>query len=642
MNIRQLIEGCGVRLGALVIAVMIAAWLVLPPMLADTAVVKRPLKRYLERHLRAHVELGEVSVSTWRGPLVVWLASLDMYDRSDDTFLAYCEKIELHIHPLWLLAGRVVAEPVRVHAIEVEVPTVIVQRLMLARGYLSRPVLEESPAGIRRTLAFRAVHGRLASSRAGWVLDIRGACTQALLRDATFELVCVHDGKQQQTRIEVFALQGTRVVEKHYFDGRGMQSMKLTAPFRLKLLGHVRGREVALSHIEATMGTCRMTGRVMLDPQNVSMRANVAGQTLASLALLWPSLATSSRVDNVDMRMTSKTDLHSGRLLSEGVLKFGAAEVRGVPLRDASITFELVNDRIMTINAAAQAFDGMVTLTLLESPAVSGSNATLLGQLAVRGMDLNACLATMERIPATAGGELNVRLTFSLDNVGIAAFLQRKFSEFSDLKGDGTVTLSNAYLNYFGDQHWNASPAVPPALKNFLALSAVLTDAAGGVPVLNRLIRPGRYSGPRAIDARVVLDHGALATPELTASMPLGQLTAEGTCSADGALHYRVRIRINESISEKFADHPVLSQFYRDGVLTVPVVVSGTVTQPRITLDLTEAERREFEDRLIAMITDYVAVRLGQTNTALRGEGSASGTSARIEDAVRTIMRRLF
>jgi len=548
----------------------------------------------------------------------------------------------LHIHPLWLLVGRVVAEPVRVHTIEVEVPTVIVQRLMLSRGYLSRPLMEESPAGIRRTLALRAISGRLASSRSGWVVDIHGTCAQPLLRDAMFELVCVHDVKHQQTRIEVFALQGTRVVEKHYFDGRGMQSMELTAPVRLKVLGHVRGSEVALSHIEAMMGACRMTGRMTLDPQNVSMRANVAGTTLASLALLSPSFAISSRVDNVDMRMTSKTDMHSGRLRSEGVLKFGAADVRGVPLRDASISFELVNDRIMAINAAAQAFDGMVTLTLLESPAVSGSNSTLLGQLAVRGMDLNACLATMERVPATAGGELNVRLTFSLDNVGIAAFLQRKFSEFGDLKGDGTVTLSNAYLNYFGDQHWNASPAVPPALKNFLALSAVLTDAASGVPVLNRLIRPGRYSGPRAIHARVVLDHGALATPELTAFMPLGLLTADGTCSADGTLHYRVRMRMNETISDKFANHPVLSQFYREGVLTVPVVVSGTVTQPRVTLDLTDAERREFEDRLIAMITDYVAVRLGQTNVALRGDGSNSDATTRIEDAVRTIMRRLF
>lgn len=637
MNIRRLGERRSVRIGALVAAGVLTAWLVLPPMLADTAVVKTPLRRYLARQLRAHVELGDVSATTWRGPLIVTLSTLDVYDRSSDAFLAYCEKIELRIKPLWLLAGRVVAEPVRIQAIECEVPSVLLHRLMLARGYLSRPLLEESPAGLRRTLALRDIRGRLASSRAGWVLDIHGSCAQPLLRDASFELVCIHDGKQRQTRIEVFALQGTRVVEKHYFDGRDLQRMELTAPVRMKLLGTVRGSELALSHIETVLSACRLTGRLTLDPQNVNMRASIAGQTLESLALLSPSFAISSRVDNLDVRMTSKTDMHSGRLLSEGVVKFGAADVRGMPVRDASVSFEMVNDRIMAMNAAAQVFDGMATLTLLESPGVAGSNSTLLGQLAVRGMDLNACLAMLERVPATAGGELNLRLSFSVDNVGIGAFLQRKFNEFSDLKGEGTLTLSNAYLTYFGDHQWSSTPAVPPSVKNLLGVAAVVTEAAGGVPLLNRLIRPGRYSGPRAINARIVLDHGALSTPELTASMPLGLLTADGTCSADGTLHYRVRMRMNETISEKFAEHPVLSQFYHNGVLTVPVAISGTVAQPRVALDLTEAERREFEDRLIAMITDYVANRLGQTNVVQRTDGSS-----RIEDAVRNIMRRLF
>lgn len=637
MNIRRLSERRSVRIGALVAAGLIAAWLVLPPMLADTAAIKTPLRRYLARQLRAHVELGELSATTWRGPLVLTLSTLDVYDRSSDAFLAYCEKIELRIKPLWLLAGRVVGEPVRIQAIECEVPSVLLHRLMVARGYLSRPLLEESPAGLRRTLALRDIRGRLASSRAGWVLDIHGSCAQPLLRDASFELLCVHDGKQQQTRIEVFTLQGTRVVEKHYFDGRGMQRLEVTAPVRVKLLGTVRGSELALSHIEAVLGVCRLTGRLSVDPHKMSMRASMAGQTLESLALLSPSFAISSRVENLDVRMTSKTDIHSGRLLSEGVVKFGAAVARGIPLRDASVSFEMVNDRIMAMNAAAQVFDGMATLTLLESPSVAGSNSTLLGQLAVRGMDLNAALAMVERMPATAGGDLHLRLSFSVDNVGIVAFLQRKFNEFADLKGEGTITLSNAYLTYFGDHQWNSAPTVPPPVKNLLGVAAVVTDAARGVPLLNRLIRPGRYSGPQAITARLVFDRGALSTPELYASMPLGVLTADGTCSADGTLHYRVRMRMNETISEKFAHHSVLSQFYHNGVLTVPVIISGTVAEPRVALDLTEVERREFEDRLIAMITDYVANRLGQTNLVQRTDGSS-----RIEDAVRTIMRRLF
>ncbi|MCX7848151.1 MAG: hypothetical protein N2595_09015 [bacterium] len=641
MSIGRLSKRRGVRAVVFGVVGIVVGWFLLPPLVADTRVVRWLIARYLGRELGAHVEVGKVSASSWRGAVVVRIGTVDVYEKGSDNFVAYCERVELWVKPWWLLVGRVVIEPVRIELVEVELPTMVVQRMLMRRGYLSGAIWEEPVAGLRRTLGLRGVVGRARSSKSGWEVELRGECGETLLRGGRFEVACVHDGERQETRIEGFTLEGERVVEKHFFDGREMRVVEVSAPVRVKVIGNVRGSEVTLSPIEVRLGGCWLTGRFTVDGQNMGMRARVGGQGLETLVLVWPGFALSSGVERIEGGVTSESELHSGRLITEGVLKVGAGVVRGVPVREASVTLEMVNDRISALNMAGEVFGGFLAMSLLESGGLTGSNRMLLGQVAVRGLDLNACLGTMERIPATAGGELYGRFSFSVTNMGIGAFLRRRVSELGELEGEGTVVLSNAYVSYFGGRQWESGAGVPRAAKQFLGLAGVLTEAVGGVALLNRLIKPGEYRGPQAIRARCVVKHGEVATPEFSAETPFGHVRAEGVCAGEGVLQYRVRCELNEEISAKFAEHPVLSQFYRDGVLVVPLSVSGTVGEPRVRLDLTEAERQELEERLLALVTEYVAGKLGQTNVArVVGEGGRVGTE--IEEAVRSIMRRLF
>lgn len=620
---------------------VVVGWSLLPPLLVDTIVVRKLAKGYLERQLGRRVEVGRMRASSWRGVLDLEIETLDVYDRATDAFVAYCEKIELRIKPWWWFVGRSVMEPVRVRAVDIELPSLALQRLMMARGYWTKPVWDEPVAGLRRTWGFRDIEGRARTTHEGWLIDVRGRCGHGEIEDGTFELMCTHDERQGETRIEVFTMAGTRVVEKHYWDGREMRGVVLRAPLRVKVLGVAQREELALSHVEVVLGGCRVTGRLNITPRNLSMSANVAGRELASLALLSPELGVSSRVERIEGRITSKSELHSGRLVTEGAFKWDLLEVRGVVLRDGSVSFEMVNDRVTALNAAAAVFDGMVAVDVLESLS-DGERRSVAGQLAARRIDLNACLSLLGRLPATAGGELNGRVAFRIPNVGVGEFLRQKVGEFVEVEGEGHVVLSNAYLTYFAGQAWQSAPGIPEVIKHFLGVGAVLSEAVRGIKLVDRLVQPGRYDGPRAIRAQVVVKRGGVSTPEIIAETPIGEISGEGECSRDGALRYRVKIKMKEELSERFAEHPVLSQFYRDGVLVVPVSISGTIGQPRVRLDLSEGERRELEDRLIALVTEYVSRQLGAGTSGEAMRVGATNTMVQVEEAVRDIMRRLF
>jgi hypothetical protein len=574
----------------------------------------------------------------------VEIASLDVYSHDGNAFIAFCDSLALNVSPLHLLLGRIRSSGSHVNRVDVELPTVLLHRFMLDHGFLSQPVIEEEPYGVRQYMSFRDVDLDLQSDPDRWSLAARGVCDVPFLKDTSFDVKLARVPASRSLRIEGFSLTGERVVEQRVVKNGRFATDVLRAPLQFDLRGLVATDRIDLSKISLSIGDCYAESRFSSTSNGLAFEINVNGQNIDDLRLLLNTRTHSNTLAGINLHARSRT-APDGSLATDGVLKIAGGAVRDTPFRNASFTFQLSNDRIVAFDSIATVWDGDFHVALNESVAAgdsSPSNRLLLGELAARHIDMRQCLGEFETLPAESGGEMNFDITFDMEHVGVAEFLATRLREFALHNGAGYVTLSNAYLRFFASEQWLLSPQVPELIRNFLGLSANLTAAPRSLPLITKLIKEAGIDAPRTVSARVIIENGTLATPQIFADTPIGRLVAVGHCDEAGDIDYGLAIELSDAIVAQYGDHPLVSLFRHDSTFDVPVRISGSLAQPRVELDLTDQERVEFEERLMALITAYIEQKLASEQAGTTEQAALPKDIEGIEQTVRSLIRKLF
>ncbi len=228
--------------------------------------------------------------------------------------------------------------------------------------------------------------------------------------------------------------------------------------------------------------------------------------------------------------------------------------------------------------------------------------------------------------------------SFDIANTGISDLFSDSSRLIQNMSGQGDISLSNCYLGYFASDRWQMSQKIPTLLKNYLSLSANLTGAGSSMPLIKELMKEINLKMPREITTSLELKNGSFNTREIYARTPLGTLHGKGSCAAEGDLDYTMKLTLAEPLKEKYGDNPLLEFFTNNDQILFPMKLTGTLSHPKVDLDLTDDQRAEFEERAIEVITEFVQRKLARE----RGEEGSRIDTHQLEKTIRSLIRKLF
>ncbi len=630
--------------GALAVAAVVALWLLVPPMLSDTSLVRNACERHLSRLVNARVELEQVTLTTWRGGPTFAISALTFYNPSNDDVLAYCGNCRLHVDfwPLWL--GRVVARDVTMSRLECDLPTTVLQNFLVRRGYLSRPILAPRALGMRETFSLRAITADVRGAHGSYAISAHGRCELPNLRQMRFTAAVRYNRHTRRTIITQASITGVHASVRHIIvPGAAPRTLRARAPFSCSFAGTFSPADVDLKTLLLSGATWHVQAQLSADATTTHFQINLPSQSLHWESTRWLTQATSGFVHDAVCHVSGSTDPRTRTLMSEVLLKARAGYLRGIAFSNITITAELDNDRISTLTADGHALQGVNHLALVDNLAARqldqarATNSVLLGDFILHHISLDQVLACIAPMPVRCGGTVTAHGSFEMDNLRVTDLLTRRLAHLGHFSAQSDIIISNAQFQAFTSEQWLLAPDVPAPLRTMLSMLAQISGASLNVPLLTRTLRGMSLKAPRTIASHLVFNDGVLATPDLRATTPFGVISAAGVCTTNGVLDYLATLQLAPALVAQYGTHPLLGMFTQNNQIEIPLRVRGTLAQPRPELRLTDDQRAELEDRLMMVITAHLQQRLGGgTNQPVSAE------SQQLQKSVRRLIQQLL
>ncbi|MCX7002799.1 MAG: hypothetical protein NTV22_05930 [bacterium] len=634
-----------VRRGALAVAVAAALWLLLPPALSDTSLLRDACERHLGRLFNARVELEQVNLTTWSGGPTFVFSALTFYNPSNDVILAYSGNCRLHVDFLPLLLGHIVARDVTISRIDFDLPTTALQDFLVRRGYLSKPILTPHALGMRETFSLRAVTADVRGAHGTYALSARGKCELPNLRQVRFTADVLYHRRTRRTTIAQASIAGVHVNVRHIITpGAAPRTLREHLPFSCSFAGAFSPDDVDVKALVLSGATWHVQAQLSADATNTHFQIDLPPQSLQWSATRWLTQAASGFVHEVVCHISGRTDPRTRTLMSDVLLKARAGCLRGIAFSNVTLTAELDNDRISTLTAYGYTLDGIGQLNLVDNLAArqadqaTATNSVLLGDFILQRVALDQLLACIAPMPVRCGGTLTARGSFEMDNLRVTDLLTRRLTQLGRFSAKTDLIISNAMFQAFTGEQWLLAPDVPAPLRTLLSMVAQVSGASLNVPLLTRTLRGVSLKAPRTITTHLVLNDGALATPDLRATTPLGVISAAGMCDTNGVMDYLATLQLAPALVAQYGTHPLLGMFTQNNKIEIPLRVRGTLAQPRAELRLTDPQRTELEERLTMVITAHLQQRLGGggTNQAMSAE------SQQLQKSVQRLIRQLL
>lgn len=640
------------------LVVFAAVWFIVPPMISDTPVLIRPLERMIGRTFGVRCDIQHARLTLATGWPTISISTMDVYRRDSDAFLAFVDSVDAEF-VLWrLLIGSVKTRSMTIARIEVDAPFARLHHFFMQRGFLSHPVMNEASDTAREFLRFEDVRAAIFSRRGVWSVTLDGGCDSPLARDGRFSLEFSHDAASQKTVVKRFEIAGVRSFQQSRISGMKFEQSAVETPVSFGAAGTAAPGYLDFPSISFALGPCNGTASVRAIDTNIIFALDMDEQDIDDIGRVVRTREGSNTLTGFSFHLKSETERKSGLLISDGTLRVRGGLIRSVPFKDAMVKFQLHNDRLISFTGNAGVWNGRTHVILLDNEGasadgVASTNRSLLGTVSASDLDLNACLGALELLPARTGGDVSMMLSFDVDNMGIAGMFTRTGELLGRMHGGGEIIFSNAFLEFFGSDQWQLSPRVPAVVKNYLALSARLVGASSSVPLLNRVVRDAGLNAPRTLATHVSFEEGVITTPEVRASTPFGDVYANGRCTEDGRISYRVTLQLARELDRKYGDHPLLALFRTNDVVQVPVRLSGTIAQPRVEMDLSAGEKADLEDRMMEIVAAYIDghVRKGKDGAAPGARDATPGEPSaqppkhdmkQLEGTLRDLIRRLL
>ena len=600
-----------IRVALFSIVSLLIIWIILPGIIANTPLITRPIERNLSKKFNAKVNVQKVKISNWTLHPKVKISTIDFYKKNTNLFLAFVDSVNMQLSPLALLAGKIKTKRITVDRVDVELPSLIIQRYLLANKYISKTILDDSMNKIDQFMSF--VNGVITIDESnGWnVVNVNSVCEFPFVSEAGISFNYAVNPETGIIEIQDFHASGIRTIERLDFTRGKSSRYTLDLPIDIDFKGTINGDNINISPIKLTLDMCIINASYAKNSSGTFFSIDAKDQNFNRIERLFKTRTKDNKLVDVSFQLKAHASPIDKKMLTDCSVQIKKGVLRNVPFKNFDMSFNLLNDRINSFNSSADAWNGNLYLNLINKMDPKGTtNNTLIGNITATQADLNAYLSEMSRIPARAGGEFNFNINFDVNNIGISQFIHSKLPQLDFNQGSGEISLSNAYLKYFKSEKWESTREVPKIVRRFLNLVANMTTAPLSLPILNKLIKQLEMNKPRTVFAKVQIRDGVLTSPEVRAETSVGTLVANGTCSDSGALDYELKIDLNEDVISKYGSNPLLSIFLNDDTLELPVLLTGTLEQPDIQLNMTPEQRILFEETLTKIVTEYVEENL--------------------------------
>jgi len=614
------------------LAVILIIWMILPAIIANTPLITGPIERNLSKKFNAKVNVEKVRISNWTLRPKVRISTIDFYEKDTNLFLAFVDNVNMQLSPLSLLTGEINTEKITISRVDVELPSLIIQRYLLANKYISKTILDESMNKIDRFMSF--VDGVISIDKSnGWdVVSVDSKCEFPFMSEAGISFRYAIDSENDIIKIQKFHASGIRSIERLDFTRGNSSRYTLDLPIDIDFEGTIKDKVINISPIKLTLEMCIINAAYTKNSSGTFFYVTAKDQNFNRIERLFKTRTKNNKLTDVSFQLNSHASSTRKEMLTDCSVQVRKGIFRNVPFENFSTKVNLLNDRINSFNCNVDTWNGKFHLDLLNKTDTRDStNNTLTGHISAGRVDLNACLSEMSRIPARTGGEFNFNIDFDVENIGIANFIHSKLLQLDFTHGTGDICLSNAYLKYFATENWGATHEVPKIVRRFLNLIANMTGAPLSLPILNKLIKQLEINKPRTVFAKIQINNGNLTSPEIKAETTVGTLFANGTCTDTGELNYHLRIDLNEDVIEKYGSHPLLSIFLKDNTVELPVILVGTLDQPDVQLNMTLEQQELFEEKLTDIVTEYVE------NNLLKKEEKVELTDDNLKSIKKTV-----
>ncbi len=596
-----------IRVTLFSIVSLLIIWMILPTIIANTPLITGPIEKNLSKKFNAKVNVQKVRISNWTLHPKVRISTIDFYEKDTNLFLAFVDNVNFQLSPLSLLAGKIKTKKITVKRVDVELPSLIIQRYLLANKYISKSILDESMNKIDQFMSF--VNGTITINDSnGWnVVHVNSVCEFPFMSEAGISFNYAVNPETGVIKIQKFHASGIRTIERLDFTRGRSSRYTLDLPIDIDFEGTIKGDNINISPIKLTLEMCIINASYSKNSSGTFFNINAKDQNFNRIERLFKTRTKDNKLVDVSFQLNAHASPIDKKMLTDCSVQVKKGILRNVPFENFDVSFNLLNDRINSLNSSADAWNGKLYLNLLNKMDPKGStNNTLTGNISATEADLNAYLSDMSRLPARAGGEFNFNINFDVNNIGISRFIHTRLPQLDFTQGSGEISLSNAYLKYFKSEKWETTREVPKIVRRFLNLVANMTSAPLSLPILNKLIKQFEINKPRTVFAKVQIHDGILTSPEIRAETTVGTLVANGTCSDSGSLNYDLKINLNEDVIKKYGSHPLLSIFLNGDTLELPVLLTGTLDQPDIQLNMSPEQNILFEETLTKIVTEYV------------------------------------
>jgi len=591
---------------AISIVALLIFWIFIPAIIANTPLIKSPVEKHLSEKFNAKVNVRKIKISNWTLSPKVKISSIDFYEKNTNLFIAYIDYVSLQLAPLSLLAGDIKTEKIKIARVDVELPSLIIQRYLLDHNYISKPVVDESLQNIDQFLSFVNSVITLDRSNGYNIVEVNSECELPFMHGSAVSFVYVTNPKNKDIEIKKFHASGIRSIERLNFEKGNSAIYKLDLPVDIDFTGKIKDHDINISPIKLTLDTCIINASYKKNATGTFLNISATDQNINRIERLFNTRVRNNRLEDVSFQLKSYAYPTSKKMLTDCSVKIKKGIFRNVPFKNYTMSFNLLNDKINSFKSNVDAWNGKLKLNLLNKQGTKGLTNILSGHISATRVDLNACLGELSRMPARAGGEFNFNINFDVDNIGIAQFIHNRLAQLEFTRGSGEICLSNAYLKYFAGEKWQTTRKIPKIVRRFLNLAANMTGAPLSLPLLNKLLKHFDVNKPRTVFAKLYIENGNLSAPEIHAETTVGTLMAIGKCTKSGALNYKLEVNLNQDIIDKYGDRPLLSMFLKDNVLELPVSLTGSLEQPDVQLNLSPEQKILFEEHLTILVTKYV------------------------------------
>ncbi|MCK5851772.1 hypothetical protein KAH27_01975 [bacterium] len=606
-------------------------WIILPSIIANTSLVTKPIESKLSNFFNAKVTVQKIKISNWTLTPKLKISSIDFYEKNTNLFIAFVDNVSMNLSPFSLLAGNIKTKEITVSRIDVELPSLIIQRQLLKHNYILKPFLDESINKIDQYMSFVNCVIKINESNKWNMVNVNSECEMPFISEAGISFNYTASPENDIIKIHEFHASGIRSIERLDFRKDKAAFYTLDLPIDIYFTGTVKSNNINISPIKLTLETSVINAAYNKNSTGSFLNINAADQNFNRIERLFKTRTQNNKLVDVSFQLNSHVSSASEKMLTDCSVQIKNGVFRNVPFKNYSMSFNLINDKINRFESSVNAWSGNLHLNLLNKTAGNSTNNTLVGHISATRGDLNACLSELSSIPARAGGEFNFNIDFDVNNIGIAEFIYNKLAQLDFNQGSGEICLSNAYLKYFAGERWQSTREIPKIVRRFLNLAANMTGAPLSLPILNKLIKQFKMNTPRTVFAKLQIKNGNLTAPEIKAETSVGTLFANGTCSDAGALNYNLKIDLNEDIIKKYGDHPLLSMFLNDNTLELPVLLTGSLDQPDVQLNLSPEQRALFEERLTDIVMEYIEDKL------LKEEDKADVSEENLESIQKTV-----